>query len=300
MKNPKSTTVSRSIGALARAAALLLGISIAACNKSDEQPTEPAGGARTVVLISIDTLRPERLGVYGNAPNVSPTIDAFAKEAVVFDNALSVSSWTLPSHMTMLTGLDPVAHGVRSALNKLSSRVNTVAELLAARGVSTAAFADGGFVASGWGLEQGFSVYDSEHRDSEGRTGFARYLPKCIEWLRGEKDKPVFLFLHSFDVHAPYDECDAEVLRQFRERPVSDGPLDPELYKGSFTQIATEMRFKQYERISQMLNDYDAGVHEADAAVAQVFAALRETGRWDDALVIVTSDHGESFYDHRL
>jgi len=110
----------------------------------------------------------------------------------------------------------------------------------------------------------------------------------------------VFLFLHSFDIHAPYDECAPEVLSRFRARATPDGELDHELYKGSHTAIAREMRMAGYQRISEVLNDYDAGVHEADLAVGQVFRALREAGRWDDALVIVTSDHGESFYDQRL
>src|SRR6185436_20815699 len=83
---------------------------------------------RTVVLISIDTLRPERLGVYGNTPDVSPHIDALARDAVVFDQALANSPYTLPSHMTMLTGLDPVAHGVKRDGDLLSSHVTTLAE----------------------------------------------------------------------------------------------------------------------------------------------------------------------------
>ncbi len=294
-------------------ALLLIGLLAAACG--DTQPgSGPSNGAQTtagaqaergkrsptIVLISLDTLRPERLGVYGNSPEVSPVLDAFAREAVVFDDALSVAPWTLPAHMTMLTGLDPIAHGVRWAANRLSSKVETVAETLSAAGYATAAFADGGFVGTGWGLEDGFTVFDSKHRDGQGRTGFARYLDDASRWLRASEGKPVFLFLHSFDVHAPYDECDPAVLSRFRARATPDGELDHELYKGSHTAIAREMRMSEYQRISEVLNDYDAGVHEADLAVGQVFRTLRELGRWDDALVIVTSDHGESFYDQRL
>lgn len=282
-----------------RPPASFVALGLAALGGCSGDPTPPATSP-TLVLISIDTLRPERLGVYGNTPDVSPTLDAFAKEAVVFDDALSVSPWTLPAHMSMLTGLDPVAHGVRWANNRLSSRATTLADLLAARGYATAAFADGGFVGTGWGLERGFGSFDSAHRDEQQRTGFARYLASALGWLKKQDGKPLFLFLHSFDVHAPYDECRPEVLERFRSRPVKDGALDHELYKGEHTQIAQEMRFTQYKRMGELLNDYDAGVHEADLAVAEVFRALRESGRWDDALIVVTSDHGESFYDQRL
>ncbi len=308
------TTPRSSAGRARRFSALvLIGLLAAACGDSNSGSGAPGGDPRanatkgasgqrspTIVLISLDTLRPGRLGVYGNSPDVSPSLDAFAREAVVFDDALSVAPWTLPSHMTMLTGLDPIAHGVRWSANRLSSKVETVAELLSAAGYTTAAFADGGFVGTGWGLEDGFASFDSKHRDEQGRTGFARYLDQACQWLRSSGDKPLFLFLHSFDVHAPYDECSPELLTKFRARPTPDGELDHELYKGSHTGIATEMRMANYQRISELLNDYDAGVHEVDLAVEQVFRTLRELGRWDDALVIVTSDHGESFYDQRL
>src|SRR5690606_35948295 len=110
----------------------------------DGAPTRPAG-ARTVVLISLDTLRPERLGVYGGAPGVSPVIDALAAEAAVFDQALAPAPWTLPSHLTMLTGLDTSAHGVLNAGRNLSAKAVTLAESLAGAGYRTAAFTDGGF-----------------------------------------------------------------------------------------------------------------------------------------------------------
>ena len=114
---------------------------LVACSKPD-LPTP------TVVLISLDTLRPERLGVYGNASGTSPAIDALARDGVVFDDVLSVAPWTLPSHITIFTGLEPRAHGVRHPMHKLPDKVNTVAELLHAAGYRTAAGANGGFTAT--------------------------------------------------------------------------------------------------------------------------------------------------------
>ncbi len=257
-----------------------------------------ANPPRTVVLISIDTLRPERLGVYGGQPGTSPNIDELAKTSVVFDQVLANSPWTLPSHMTMLTGLDPVAHGVRRDGYHLSGRVTTLAEALRDAGFRTGGFTAGGFVAARYGFGEGFSVYrESYEPPGGGASGFSRILPEALEWL-GRSRQDTFLFLHTFDVHAPYDTCDPETLASFRSRPVKDGADDYQLHRLSYLYQQNKMRVTEYARIGELLNDYDAGVHMADAGVGQVIEALRATGRLDNALIIVTSDHGESFADH--
>jgi len=253
---------------------------------------------RTVVLISIDTLRPDRLGVYGNAPDVSPRIDALAKDSVVFDQVLALSPWTLPSHMTMLTGLDPVAHGVLRAGYVLSTRVTTLAEALRAAGFRTAAFTDGGFVHHGFGFGQGFEIYRDAVNPETMVNGFARLLPEALEWMNSTRHEDSFVFIHTFDVHSPYQNGDPEVIARFREQPSGPGPLDYLLHRFGFLHHQKQQRIPEYGRMSELLHDYDAGVFEADRGVGQVLDLLEETGRLEDALVIVTSDHGESFGDH--
>src|SRR5678815_1423406 len=179
---------------------------------------------RTVVLISIDTLRPERLGAYGNAADVSPNIDALAKDAVVFDQALALSPWTLPSHMTMLTGLDPVAHGVRKLGGVLSAHVTTLAEALKGAGFRTAAFTDGGLVHHSSGMGQGFEIYRDERNPDTMINGFQRLLPEALDWMRSTRHEDSFVFIHTFDVHSPYQVGDPGVIEQFRERPAPSGP----------------------------------------------------------------------------
>ena len=274
--------------------ALLLGLP--ACGGGADPPR-----GRTVVLISLDTLSPGRLGVYGGDPAVSPHIDALAREAVVFDQALAPAPWTLPSHMTMLTGLDPVAHGVRGSRTPLSPDVTTLAEVLRDAGFDTAAFTDGGYVAARYGFDQGFDAYDDvRNAPGKGPNGFARLMPGALRWLRARGDRDAFLFLHTFDAHAPYDEGDPEVLERFRQRPVEAGPLDHELGRMRFIDQQNRMKVTDYHRLDQLLNDYDAGVHEGDRGVGEVLAVLRETGRWANALVLVTSDHGEAFLERGL
>jgi len=255
---------------------------------------------RTVVLISIDTLRPERLGAYGNAADVSPNIDALAKDAVVFDQALALSPWTLPSHMTMLTGLDPVAHGVRKLGGVLSAHVTTLAEALKGAGFRTAAFTDGGLVHHSSGMGQGFEIYRDERNPDTMINGFQRLLPEALDWMRSTRHEDSFVFIHTFDVHSPYQVGDPGVIEQFRERPTPSGPDDYLLHRFGFQYWQVNQRIAEYGRMSELLRDYDAGVHEADAGVGRILDLLAETGRLDNALVIVTSDHGESFGDHHI
>ena len=260
------------------------------------------GNARTptIVLISIDTLRAERLGVYGNEPDVSPHIDALARDAVVFEQALSVAPWTLPSHATMLTGLDAVAHGVESPEDRIPPRAVTLAEHFASHGYRTAAWTAGGFVGPGWGLEDGFESFDTNTPWVTADMGFSRYLERALEWMRARGDEPWFVFLHSFDAHGPYDQSDPALLARFRSRQVGESPRDYEFFRATYTRYARSMRFDQYLQLDAALNDYDSGVAEADHAVGAIVAELKRSGRYEEALIVVLSDHGEAFYDRGL
>lgn len=259
-----------------------------------------ASPPRTVVLISIDTLRPDRLGVYGNDPQVSPRIDALAASSVVFDQALAPSPWTLPSHMSMLTGLDPMAHGVWRKGNELSTRVETLAELLRREGFRTAAFTDGGFVSKFFGFGQGFEIYRDTRDTAGGPNGFRRLLPEALQWMRRTRTEDSFVFLHTFDVHAPFQDGDPELLETFRALPTRAGPRDHLLKRLVYFEQQAAMRVHEYPSLDALARDYDAGVHEADLGVGRVLDLLAETGRLENALVIITSDHGESFLEQGL
>jgi arylsulfatase A-like enzyme len=270
-----------------------MALGVAGCSR------EPKGSP-TVVLISIDTLRAERLGVYGNSPDVSPAIDALARESVVFDQALSVAPWTLPSHASMLTGLDAVAHGVEAPEDRIPTRATTLAEHFAAHGYRTAAWTAGGFVGPGWGLEDGFEVFDTNTPWITSNMGFSRHLERTLEWMRENSDEPYFLFLHSFDAHGPYKQSDPELLARFRQRPVGESERDHEFVRSTYTRYARSMGFDRYLQLDAALNDYDSGVAEADRAVGRILDELRASGRYDEALIVVLSDHGEAFYDRGL
>jgi arylsulfatase A-like enzyme len=273
---------------------LLALISLGGCHDERVVPAR-----RLVIVISIDTLRPERLGVYGNDPSVSPSIDALARESVVFDQALSTAPWTLPSHMSMMTGLDPLAHGVRTTDDALAASVPTLAESLHAQGFATAGFTDGGLVSSAYGFDRGFDVYH-EPDSVRARRGFGHTVPRATSWLDENAQRDVFLFLHSYDVHAPYTVGDREILREFRARPTPESALDHMLFYARFLYMQRVAGVARYRRLTELLNDYDAGIHEADRAIGSLLDHLRRTKQYDDALIVVLSDHGESFFDHDL
>jgi len=173
----------------------------------------------------------------------------------------------------------------------------TLAERLSEHGFRTAAFTDGGFVHHRYGFAQGFEVYDDERPPGEPR-GLAYTLPRALEWMRGAGDEPWFLFFHTLDTHAPYHNVDPEVRARFQSRPVSEDPRDDLLATTRFFVQNRMMQINRYSRLAVLLNDYDAGVHVADRGVGALIDQLEASGRFEDALVIVTSDHGESFLDH--
>ncbi len=264
-----------------------------------EAPPTSGSGPRTVVLISLDTLRPDRLGVYGNSPDVSPVIDELALSSVVFEDVLAPAPWTLPSHMSLLTGLDVVAHGVRRESAALSKHVKTLAEHMQEAGFRTAAFTDGGFMRGSWGLEHGFETFDDE-RNIDGPNGFRRILPRVTDWMEEHEDEDYFLLVHTFDVHAPFTDGDEDIIERFGERGVSPGADDHFLFRANFFHQQKKMEITKYDRIGELLNAYDAGVHEADRGVGEILDQLRDAGRLEDALIIITSDHGESMFDRGL
>jgi len=155
--------------------------------------------SRNIILISLDTLRADHLGTYGYHRNTSPFIDAFAKESIVFDNAVVQAPNTLPSHMSIMTSLYPSFHGTKESKSRLDDEHITLAELLKEKGYQTAAFVDGGFVSATFGFDQGFDIYNDQGRR------IVQILPKVKKWLDENMSTPFFLFIHCFDIHSPYN-----------------------------------------------------------------------------------------------
>lgn len=221
---------------------------------------------KNLVLITIDTLRADRLGVYGS--NVStPAIDSLASEGILYENAFCQVPITLPSHATILTGMYPFKHGIRhNGRFRLKSEATTIAEVLKGEGYHTSAFIGAYVLDSKYGLDQGFDLYDDE-MSGELYPGLRVFVnrraeivtQKAVDWLSRVKE-PFFIWVHYFDPHKPYDPPSP-----FRE--IYDDP-------------------------------YDGEVAYVDVQVGKLLSAVREDHLERRTLIVLTSDHGESLGEH--
>jgi arylsulfatase A-like enzyme len=277
----------------------------------------PAAKRPNLILISIDTLRADRLGCYGGPHPTSPAIDAMARQGTRFANAYSAAPWTLPSHMTMMTGLYPSAHGVNPDRRQFegvknsserfqirgSAKLATLAERLSRLGYRTSAITEGGWVAAKFGFDQGFDRYVA-HDDDNLDAGTQKLT---LEWLAthaetSEKSagdaRPFFLFVHTYQVHQPYHQPPP-----YDSLYVTPGHLGYALPRASLP-IAILDKFKDSSfpptaaDVEAFRARYDGEVRHADAFVGRLLETLQATGLGRDTIVLLTSDHGEELFDH--
>ncbi len=252
---------------------------------------DPARGIRGAILVSIDTLRADHLGCYGYGPPTSPEIDAFRRDAILFASAIAHAPSTLPSHASLFTSLLPDHHGASFAgRTALPEELDTLAEVLSRRGIETASFNNGGQVDGVFGLAQGFAVYESleDHR-------FDAVVDAAIRRLGTASRDRFFLFLHTYEVHAPYTP-DTRLLSLFDD--AYRGPLPPEISQELIRRINGRALTLDEADLRHVAAAYDAEIRSADAAFGRLMRLLREQGLYDDTLVILTSDHGEEFGEH--
>ncbi len=231
-----------------------------------------------VILISLDTIRADVLGAYGSAPSPSPVLDAFARRADRYARAYAPSSWTIPSHAGLLSGLVNHRHGAQTMDTRLPDHMFTLSERLAERGYDTGAFVNSFLLSPRYGFGQGFGEYVMDP-ESPGR----RVVEQAAMWLAPRANRPVFLFVHLFDAHWPYGPANQK----------SPGDAGKSFHEFVEKTLNGNEQTRQYWR-----RRYRDSVTRADQAVGQLFAALRDSGRWDRAWVIVVSDHGEEWWDH--
>jgi arylsulfatase len=268
------------------------------------KPLEEQLEIEHIVLISVDTLRADYLGCYGHPFVQSPNIDALAQEGVRFTRHINAAPTTLASHTAMMTGTHPHTHGAPKNGFILDERNEMLAEVLKAAGFTTAAFIGAFPLDSAFKFDQGFDHFDDAYemaeekgvRDQAQRRAEA-VTDSVIAWLdeRGQTGGRLFLFVHYFDVHWPY-EAPAPYGRMYRS---DDYP-----FGGSMRAIRTARKLLRAqdprgETLTTILAaEYAAEVTYCDVHVGRLFDALKARGLYDKSLIVLTSDHGETMDEH--
>lgn len=250
---------------------------------------ERQGRGRPVILVCLDTLRADRMGILGNGRGLTPRLDSLAREGTVFVQADSVAPWTLPSHASLFTSLLPYDHGARWDHRPLRPATATLAEQFREAGYRTASFNGGAYVSAHLGLDQGFQIYEEHDEVREG--GPERIMAAALAWMRSVGDAPFFVFIHTYEVHTPLthdemaDPADAgRLARTFGFKDVAA------VETGELTLTPAERRY-----VSGL---YDSDVAFADRAVGGLLETLRKDGTLDGAILVVLADHGEELWDH--
>ncbi len=259
------------------------------------------GGARThdrphLILISVDTLRSDHLGCYGYERETSPNLDALAARGAVFEDVVSTSSWTLPAHASMLTGLYPSFHGLQDDGVTLGEEVPTLAGRLRDAGYATIATVAHVYVSSQFGLERGFERFADDLIEGGTRNPVAaEVVDRFLEELDAAGDeRPIFGFLHFFDPHWDYAAPGV-----FRERftDASYGGRVDGTYRSLLDFISGRLDATDADR-AQMIGYYDGEIAYWDAQLGRLLGELERRGMLDNTVIAVTADHGEEFLDH--
>jgi len=271
-------------------------------------------GAKNVLLIIVDTLRADHLSIYGYDRPTDPNLAQIAKQGVVFDNTIAPSSWTLPSHASMLTGLLPHQHHVDGSASNMGFDYPTLAEAFHNQGYRTAAFSANTFLFNrrrafgrgflhfeydfqSWGSDFAQTYYGSliekllDHlrlkRDLMGRLSAADINRHALRWIEADQ-KPFFVVINYYDVHDPY--------------------LPPEPYIHRYTDVKNpggrvSDAWSWFEhltpaQVQAAMDAYDGAINYVDVELAALISDLKAHHLTDNTLVVITSDHGESFNEH--
>ena len=273
---------------LSHGLALCLAILWIGCMPPAERPN--------ILLIVVDTLRWDRVGVYGADRATSPAIDALAAKSIRFERAYATAPWTRPSIASMLTGLLPSAHGGWAADRALPDEAVTLPEILGDAGYSTAGVVSNFVIARRNGFAQGFASYDETGAwgyDAISTDHVTNGAIAALEAILAEpdgEDRPFFLFVHYFDPHynyRPHDEVGFAADRA--------GRLDGSQSMSGLQQMEGEMTSHE---LAYLRDVYDEEIRHTDTGIGRLLDRLADTGRDEQTVVVFTSDHGEEFLDH--
>ena len=277
-------------------------LAFSACGESTAPYRPP-----DIVLISLDTLRADRVAAYGGERHVTPNIDQLAEQSALFELAYTQASHTLAAHASMLTGLYPERHGAVNDDDAIVPDAVTLAEILAGQGYQTGGFTNAIWLTPHFHIDRGFQTFNAERaalknqRRTAGETNSAIFA-----WAESLGEAPYFLFAHYYDIHSDWDNLPYDAPSAFRKRFAGAAP--PGFKAGEDDNWATSYLIRRILKddffgpvhLAYVRRLYDAGVAYTDSQVGRLLMGLKKRGRLDDAIIIITSDHGEEFQEHGM
>jgi arylsulfatase len=271
---------------------LVLALAVLGC--SGDERADPSWP--NVVLVTLDTTRADHLGAYGYFRDTSPNLDAFAEQAIVFDDALAPMATTLPTHTSLLTATEPLEHGVLANLGHGGTRfvqspaLRSFAEVAADAGYDTAAFVSAAPLKRGSGIEQGFATFDEPAGNATARKG-DRTVDGALRWLAGA-EAPFLLWVHTYDAHWPFlvpeDRAHAFGQRDALEEWMRERRVAPSSVREG---VGPEDALDTLER-------YDTALRFQDEQLGRLLDALAARDDWSRTAVVITADHGEGLSQH--
>ena len=258
-----------------------------------------------IIIIHIDALRADHISAYGYTMKTTPNIDKFANKSFIFKNAITASSWTLPSTMSIFTSTYPSEHGIKNLylrnkrgeliqanLQTINPDTDTLAKILKQNNYATAAFTGGGGVHSRFGFDKGFDIY----YEPGNFTGFELSITEALKWL--DKNKKFFLFLHGYDIHGRY----------YTEKNYSGIFIDKN-YNGTYTgekeqqiELRNQSLEEGYLNLSRedkefWIGLYDSRLYDADKRIGSFLSKVEDFGLLNNSIIIILADHGEELFE---
>ena len=258
----------------------------------ESTPRQHTSAGRNLLLVLVDTLRADRVGLYGHDENTTPNLDRLAGESLVFERAISQSSWTMPATASVLTGLYPLEHGVTDG-QALDFRFETVAEVLQESGFTTFAISANPIVGRSEGFHQGFEEF--VHRPWARASVVNELLLQILEENRNLR---WFGYVHYIDPHDPYKAPTAE------SRTLEAEYSGPYAEQANFKRLWDAVNFGigqpvfGREDLQYLLSAYDEEIRYWDSEFGKLLDAVGRLGILDNTVLIVVSDHGEEFLEH--
>jgi len=279
----------RSRAILSAAGFLLVALAAAGGTALPWMAARRAAGSPSIILVSIDTMRADRLGALGYGRSLTPHLDELAAEGMVFEQATSTAPWTLPAHVSLFTSLLPFDHHTRWSWMRVHPEHLMLAESFRNAGYRTAAFTGGGYVASTYGFDQGFETYEDHDEMLEG--GPEGIANSALSWARRNGDTPFLMFVHTYEPHSPFVHGQYANLADAGQLPDKITFREVQaIHDGELILTESERRF--------VTDLYDGDIAHADAVFGGMLATLRDEGILENTILVVFSDHGEDLWDH--